>query len=159
MTASGTDRCAGRSKGIATVELAIVLPWLIILLFGILEMGLMFSSWLHLKTTAREGARAAAVGATPAEIYTRMAAVGGALDTSELSATLEYRQYVAGGSWGAWTTLGSDGYNNTAPAASHVRVTLSYNHKLAIPGLFRRLADDPEQATKTLQAQVTMRRE
>ena len=153
------NRTASR-RGIASVELAVVAPVLTTLMFGIVELGLMFHSFQQLRSVAREGARQAAVGATPAEIQDRMLAVAGILDPNELSATLEHRGYWGDGTWGQWTALGSDGYNNTAPAGSHVRVSVTYNHHLVLPGLFGRFADDDAgEGIKVFQTQVTMRRE
>ena len=46
-----------RTLGTATVELALVAPILIALMFGIIEMGLLMNHVLSLKQAAREGAR------------------------------------------------------------------------------------------------------
>ena len=43
------------------VELAIILPVLLLILFAIAEMGLLFNRWLTLSNAAREGARLATV--------------------------------------------------------------------------------------------------
>ena len=50
-------------RGQALVEMALVLPVLILLMFGIVEFGRIYSSQLMINSVAREGARAAAVGA------------------------------------------------------------------------------------------------
>jgi Flp pilus assembly protein TadG len=55
-----------RRQGLATVELAIVLPLLVLMLFGIMEMGLLFKDVLMLQQGVREAARSAALGAVPA---------------------------------------------------------------------------------------------
>ncbi|OGD36176.1 hypothetical protein A2V94_03405 [Candidatus Atribacteria bacterium RBG_16_35_8] len=49
-------------KGASTVEFALVIPILIMLLFAILQFGLAFSRYVSLTHAAREGARLAAVG-------------------------------------------------------------------------------------------------
>jgi Flp pilus assembly protein TadG len=56
-------------KGQALVELALILPVLLLLIFGIIEFGRVFGTYLLITHGAREGARAAAVGATDAEIF------------------------------------------------------------------------------------------
>jgi Flp pilus assembly protein TadG len=43
----------------AMVELVLVLPVLLVVLFGLLEFGLLFGRWLTLSNAAREGAREA----------------------------------------------------------------------------------------------------
>ena len=59
----------GGQDGAAMVELAIVLPLLLILLFGIIEASWAFNQQLEVRHGAREGARLVAVNAgTDAEI-------------------------------------------------------------------------------------------
>ena len=50
----------------AMVEMAFVLPVLLLLVFAICEFGLMFSRWLTLSNAVREGARLAVVYRPPA---------------------------------------------------------------------------------------------
>ena len=50
-----------REKGATLIEFALVLPLLLMLLFGIVEFGWLFSVNLDVKHGAREGARIAAV--------------------------------------------------------------------------------------------------
>ena len=49
-------------KGASAVEFAIILPVLIMLVFGIIQFGLAFNKYIALTHAAREGARLAAVG-------------------------------------------------------------------------------------------------
>ncbi|MDR5658932.1 pilus assembly protein [Serpentinicella sp. ANB-PHB4] len=56
------------NEGQALVELALVLPILLLLVFGIIEFGRVFGTYLMVTHSAREGARAAAVGALDEEI-------------------------------------------------------------------------------------------
>jgi Flp pilus assembly protein TadG len=48
-------------RGAAAVELALVAPLLLLLLFGFVEIGLAFNTQLGLSAAAREGARAMAI--------------------------------------------------------------------------------------------------
>jgi Flp pilus assembly protein TadG len=58
-------RPRGRSDtGAAAVEMAIVLPLLLLLVFGIIDFGRMLNAQLTLSAAAREGARWAALGQT-----------------------------------------------------------------------------------------------
>lgn len=49
-------------KGAAVVEFALILPILVIIVFGIFQFGIAFNNWISLTHAAREGARLAAVG-------------------------------------------------------------------------------------------------
>jgi Flp pilus assembly protein TadG len=64
-TSSATPRRWGQSL----VEFALVAPLLVILVVGVIELGIIFSVYIGLTNSAREGVRAAAVyrwpGATP----------------------------------------------------------------------------------------------
>lgn len=149
-----------RRHGTASVELALVAPILVFMMMGIVELGLMFSSYMQIRTVAREGARAVSVGAEPVTAEDKMDAVAGSLNTAAMTTTLDYRVYLGSGTWGAWTTLGTDGENNTAPGGSHVRATISYEHRLVMPSMFGcLLATNREAGTRTLTAAVVMRRE
>jgi Flp pilus assembly protein TadG len=48
--------------GASAVELALVMPLLVMILFGIFQFGIAFNNWISLTHAAREGARLAAVG-------------------------------------------------------------------------------------------------
>ncbi len=50
-----------KQKGAAAVEFAIILPILIMLVFGIIEFGIAYNNWISLTHAAREGVRLAAV--------------------------------------------------------------------------------------------------
>jgi Flp pilus assembly protein TadG len=54
-------------RGAALVELAFVLPILVLFVFGIVELGRAYSARIELTSAVREGARAAALGGTPAQ--------------------------------------------------------------------------------------------
>ena len=47
--------------GVAAVEFAVMLPLLVVLVFGIIEFGLVFNTQLSLTGAAREGARVMAI--------------------------------------------------------------------------------------------------
>lgn len=74
--APGARRRAGRSRarsgwaqrGAAAVEFALVLPILFLLVFGIVDFGLYINAASVAGNAAREGARAASLGASSAQI-------------------------------------------------------------------------------------------
>ncbi|MBC8061262.1 MAG: pilus assembly protein [Clostridiaceae bacterium] len=55
-------------KGQSLVEFAIILPILLLLLFGIAEFGIMLNSYLTIQNVAREGSRLGIVGGSDVEI-------------------------------------------------------------------------------------------
>lgn len=71
-------------KGQALVEMAFVLPILLMLVFGITEFGRIFGAELILSNSAREGARYAAVGATDTEVVTKIINTASILDNTKL---------------------------------------------------------------------------
>ena len=148
-----------RTLGTVTVEMAIVAPILMILLFGIIEFGFLFWDVLGLKQAAREGARVAAAGATTAKIADRVESSSLRQDAVQFDISLQYRLSASG----EWHTLGDTGSGayaeNNAPLGAQIRVTITYPHPLVTGGLFAALADDPDSQTVTLRAQAVMRRE
>lgn len=71
-------------SGQAVLELALILPVLLLLLFGIIEFGIIFHSNLVLNQAAREGARLGVVGGTDAEIRETVERVAAGLDMARL---------------------------------------------------------------------------
>ncbi len=145
--------------GSLSVEMAIVAPILIILLFGTIEMGLLFKDALTLNSACREAARVAAVGARTADITARARAAATTLNASLITVTQEYRTYT-GGVWSAWMTLGDSVVTptNDAPSGAQIRITLTYPHPLVTGALFQSLAD-PGTSTVTVRASMVMMRE
>ena len=66
-----TRRWSGRSsRGAAAVELAIVLPLLILVILGLVDFGRLFFAQIGLGSASREGARAASIGLPSAQVQT-----------------------------------------------------------------------------------------
>jgi hypothetical protein len=60
-----------RRSGMAMVEMVFVLPVLLLMLFGVVEFGVLFGQWQTLTNAAREGAREAIVfrvGCVPGDV-------------------------------------------------------------------------------------------
>jgi hypothetical protein len=51
-----------KRRGIASVEFALILPFIMILTMGFIEMGNMFSTWMSVQKAAQSGARFASTG-------------------------------------------------------------------------------------------------
>jgi Flp pilus assembly protein TadG len=138
--------------GSLSVEMAMVAPILILLLFGTMEMGLLFRDSLVLGQAAREGARVAAVGALTTDISTRARAAAPSLVTANITVAEWYRTYSSG-TWGVWTTLTDNtGVTaNVAPSGAHP-------HPLVTGGLFASMAN-PGTNTVTVKSSMVMMRE
>lgn len=71
-------------RGQALVEMALVLPLLLLLLFGIIEFGRVGHAYLTLNYAAREGARLGITGVNDDLIWNRVENAAGTLHTSEI---------------------------------------------------------------------------
>ena len=98
-------RCA---RGQSLVEFSLILPVLMILVFGILDFGLGLRSYISLSNAVREGARYASVGnpigiesdcngMTNDTVYGRICVATGGLDLTELDPDVSFPQGVAPG--------------------------------------------------------------
>ncbi len=82
------ERRGQRDRGVAAVEFALVLPVLLVVLFGIVVAGLVYVDHLQLQSAARDGARAGALapGSACSTALDRVASVGdGATSCQETS--------------------------------------------------------------------------
>ena len=140
------NRC--RRRGAALVEFALVSGLLCLLLFGIIEVGLLFGDQALVGAAAREAARSAAVGDTTATAKGRGVSGGAGLPLSAANIVLEKS---ADGT--AWTTLGGTGAKNDAVSNTDlIRATVAYSHPLVTSFVFTGSA-------RTLTAKMVMRRE
>lgn len=71
-----TARNAPRDRGAAAVEFALLLPLLLVLLFGIIDFGRALNAQITLTQAAREGARLDALGQSNVVSGTQAAATG-----------------------------------------------------------------------------------
>ena len=76
------------NKGQALVEFALIIPMLLLLVFGVIEFGRIFGAGLTVNNSAREGARLGAIGATDSAIITRVTNSAGILDSSLVAVTI-----------------------------------------------------------------------
>ncbi len=88
-------------KGQTMVELAIVLPVVVLLVFGMLEIGRVLNSWVIVTQASREGARTAAVQCArdpgcEAVVDDRVNAALTGLPVADVSHTLSAGPYVSG---------------------------------------------------------------
>ncbi len=94
------DRSGIRSRrdgdeGQATVELALVLPFVVVLLLAVVQVGLIVRAQLRVEHAAHEGARAAAVAEDPIAAGRRVALA--AVDDPERAEVIVTSEQVGGG--------------------------------------------------------------
>ena len=81
-------------RGQAVVEFAVILPVLLLILFAILQFGVVFNNYIQVTAAAREGARKAAVsrslGTSAAETAATSAAKGAAPGLNQSNITVSF---------------------------------------------------------------------
>ena len=75
-------------RGQAVVEMALVLPILLMLVFGIIEFGRILNTYMIVTNLSREGAREGAVGGTDAQII-EVVENGANLDVSLINTVID----------------------------------------------------------------------
>src|SRR5690349_8554855 len=84
MSPTPTHGRSSGERGAAAVELALVLPVLLMLVFGIIEFGRGYNTRITLTSAAREGARAMALSHDPDEADAAARAAAAPLSTSQM---------------------------------------------------------------------------
>lgn len=75
-------------EGAEVIEMVIVLPLLLVVLFGIVEFGFLFQRYVFLTNAAAEGARVASLpGYTEGDVQARVAAYAAASNITGVTAT------------------------------------------------------------------------
>ncbi len=128
-------------RGAALVEFGIVAPMLLLLLFGIVEFGLLFGQKLDVSQGAREGARLASVN------YQATSGSAGATQASEIVATVCSRMEVA-----QQTTVSIDVSGGTA-VGDIMTLTIEATAQ-PVTGVF-----DPWLASRVITSEVEVRLE
>jgi Flp pilus assembly protein TadG len=142
MTARFRRRLSSQ-RGAELIEFALILPVLLVVMAGILDMGFLFKDWEVVTNAAREGARAAAL---PGWV------------TSDVE--LRVNKYLAGGGLegAATTTVAPVTVTVGARTINAVKVTVSYPHAYLILGPVVQMIQGSV-ADITLKAAATMRTE
>jgi Flp pilus assembly protein TadG len=71
--------------GASAVEFALVLPVLVLLLFGIAQFGITFSQWLAIEHAAREGARWGSLGYDSVAVTSKVLAAAPGLNAADVA--------------------------------------------------------------------------
>jgi Flp pilus assembly protein TadG len=109
-----------RQDGQAFVELAIVLPILVLLIFGITQFGLAFRNYIAITDAARVGARAAAVKRTAGPCTAATNAIQNTVSSGQWAQISSRITCVAGPNVG-----------------DQVSITIQYPYSIGLPGVSR----------------------
>jgi Flp pilus assembly protein TadG len=122
LTERSNGRCQGQ-RGAAVIEFALILPLLVVLVFGIVEFSIAYNRKQGLHAAAREGARVASLPQTTnSDVISRVqSSLSGVLSASDIQA--------------ATITVSPSGSQpcNGAPPGTHVVVTITANDQLDVP--------------------------
>lgn len=142
----------GREEGASAVEFAVLLPLLIMLVFGIVEFGIVFGQDLALSNGARQGARIGVAGPYPgagsdpadcAEIFTSVR--NGATTLGVAPADVDVEVFVNGSSKCS-TPSGVEPCSGS-PAGAQLRVQATFETSLNIPMVVTRTFDLEREGT------------
>ena len=150
--ARGRVRRAERGQSLA--ELALILPVLLILLFGVVEFGMVLKSYIQVTNATREGARYAALGATAGSYPTNCQASG---DTTAVGRTCSSLAGLKLANVSSVTVT----YPNGKVSGNKVVVTVNYVYKFFTPvgGLISLFSGGGSSNRITLSSSTTMRLE
>jgi len=146
------SRKVSRRHGATIVEFALILPVLIAMLLGIMEFGWLVKNNLTIANAAREGARAAALGRTRAEITARVENSVKPLSVTAPDGLVKMYFSINNGADNYPYVLNDSGTQNSAPVTSLIKITVSSKHR-SLTSFF------PFLSNRNVEAYATMRRE
>ena len=128
------EKGESKRRGIVSVELALTLPLLLLLLFAIAELSLVFADESALANASRQAARAASLGQTIENVQSvAINTVPSNITLTTSNIAMQHRTLTSG-TWSAWTNLADVSNNgvttNNAASGDQVQVTLTYAHPL-----------------------------
>ncbi|HEY3045776.1 MAG TPA: TadE/TadG family type IV pilus assembly protein [Vicinamibacterales bacterium] len=143
---AGLARHLGSTKGAELIEFALVLPVLLLVLGGVLDMGFLFNNYAVVTNAAREGAR--------------MAAVPGWVETDVKN---RVNRYITGAGLtltGVTTTVNPVAVDiGGGKTVNAVKVVVTYPYNYLILGPLAQMIQGGSVANVTLKAAATMRAE
>jgi Flp pilus assembly protein TadG len=122
-------RKANLSKGQSLVEFALLLPILVLIIFGVLELGRAFFAFIAITNAAREGARTFTFRPDVTTLTNINNAVNFEIGTSPLvdTSNISAIQVFCGNSY---TAASTDAALKACPKFQPIRVTVTYDHDL-----------------------------
>lgn len=137
---SGCRRTGREDRGAAALEFGLILPILVMLVFGVIAFGYMLSFRQGMSQAAAEGARSAAVQisgtANSVRIAAARAAINDALDSYGVECTSGGALTHSGGASGACTiVIGACTSGPSGAQCAKVTLDYPYSDNSLIPGL------------------------
>jgi Flp pilus assembly protein TadG len=126
-------RKATPPKGQGLIEFALLLPILVLIIFGVLELGRAFFAFIAITNAAREGARVYTFRPDVTTIGDVYEAVTFEIGTSPLVdvGKIASIQIQCGSTYGiAYTVVFNDTTKIACPKEQPIRTTVTYNHDL-----------------------------
>ncbi len=117
---------AGRERGSALIEAAIVLPIIVMLVFGVVDFGFMINRSTLISNAAREGAREGTFGGDAAAIEARVREAASTLDQADLTVTVTCTKEDGSACPGV-------SYDAEWEAGGSVIVTVAYTYNFITP--------------------------
>lgn len=125
-----------RQRGQGLVEFALLLPILVLVVFGVLELGRAFFAFIAITNAAREGARTYTFRPDVTTLGNMRAAVDNELSASPLvqPSNINSVSVVCGGN--TYIAVATDTTKIACPKWGPIRVTVTYNHALILRLVF-----------------------
>ncbi|MGC3995229.1 MAG: TadE/TadG family type IV pilus assembly protein [Propionicimonas sp.] len=123
-------------RGAAALEFAIILPVLMLLVFGMVDFAMTFNAQSTVANAARDGARAASLGKKYAAAGTQIRGETSALlNSSTIAYTICTAATIDATTWSCSGTASGDSttYDSKAAIDAIVRVTVSYRYSWITP--------------------------
>ena len=146
-----------KQNGASAVEFAILLPFLVLLVFGIIDFGLLMYNQQVLTNASREGARAAIVGDCATRLDDTTTSGIGKIVQDYCASRLITFASTNNPPTTVVTPNDSDRSCGSPPVdtGANLTVRVTYDYRFLMPSIF----GFPTNATKTLAAQTVMRME
>ena len=114
-------------RGAALIEFAMVVPWLVIMILGIVEFGWYAKNQLTVANATREGARAASLGRSVGEVILRVRRSAAPIRINDGDVKLQYS--TDSGATYRDVHNKVSGTENDAPSGSLLKVTVTAPHR------------------------------
>lgn len=140
---SGLPRQCGRRRGSGLIEFAMVSPFLLAMVLGIIDFGWRERNTLIVANAAREGARVGALGQPKPDIKTRIINASAPLLEADaqgnvLNGSIEMEAATADGNSPTYANMPDDEGSparNGVKSGRYLRIKVTYNHR-SLTGLF-----------------------
>jgi Flp pilus assembly protein TadG len=116
-------------RGVALIEFAMVVPWLVLMILGIMEFGWYAKNQLTVANATREGARVASLGRPVGEVKLRVRKSAAPIKINDDDVTLQYSRDSGSTYINVHNKVSGTQIENDAPAGSLLKVTVTAPHR------------------------------